>query len=455
MNIQINNLGPIKRGEIPLNSSLLFFVGFNNSGKSYATQLIWAIYNEKFRIDFLRSLNLNSITKVRKVDNFKFNQQIANKIIEAFEKYIEDKIHSIFNLGKNEFKNFKIKFVFEENEINNLIKSHSEEFRFLSYRDSSKKVIITRDGNQVISIKGDIDHFEIDEIKLKVIEFCFFSLFVGEQSFFLPAIRGAYVNLFQYINKFEKEKKDYIDKYINDNTKIKLESVLEVIEESKSSYTLATNLLINKLTNLNLETEKSDKYEHFQNIVKEMIGGEIIKKDYSLLANNSKFFLNINKNELPMHVSSSTTNQLAPLYLFFKYWGHKYLNDMLIIDEPEENLHPENQIKFLEMMFQFVSEGNKAVITTHSILLTKALNSHIAFNELTKENQEKIIEETGFKHFPQINKSNVKVCFFNGEEILPYPVNEYGTVFHDFVKVEENVNSHFRIITNKLFDQNE
>ena len=156
-----------------------------------------------------------------------------------------------------------------------------------------------------------------------------------------------------------------------------------------------------------------------------------------------------------MHISSSTTNQLAPLYLFFKYWGHPSMQDMLIIDEPEENLHPENQVKFLEMMFKFVSKGNKALITSHSPLLTKLLNSHIAYNELSEENKKTITNETGFESYDFISKDNVKVCFFNGDEILSYPVTEYGTMFKDFLSVEDTVNNQYKLITNKVFEQNE
>lgn len=456
MKILIKNLGPIKRGEIPLNSDLLFFVGYNNSGKSYATQLIWAIYNEKFRNNFLDELNYNKITKVKKIENFLFTKNIAIKILEEFEKYIEDKIHLIFNLNKEEFKRFKINFLLDDNEIETLIDQGGQEYTIQKIGDDSKTVIIRRKYSSKLNIEGNIEDIDFDILKRKIIEFYFFSIIDAAQSFFLPAIRGAYVNLFQYINRYEKEKKDMLHEFLSDKNKVDINKVFSLIEESNSSYTMATNFLINKLTELSPDTKESEKYIEFIDIVKDIIGGEIVKKDSKIIG-NSKFYLSINgkKELLPMHISSSTTNQLAPLYLFFKYWGHKAMSDMLIVDEPEENLHPENQIKFLNMIFKFVENNNKALITSHSPLLTKLLNSHIAFNELSDVNKEQITAETGFKSFDFINKNNVKVCFFNGEEILAYPVTEYGTMFKDFVKVEDTVNNQFRLITNKVFEQNE
>lgn len=454
MKILIENLGPIKKGEIPLNSDLLFFVGYNNSGKSYATQLIWAIYNESFRNDFLDELNFNKITKVKKIENFTFSKEVALKILSEFELYVQSRIHTIFNLNKRDFKEFKIKFILPEEELNHIIEKKGQSFTITKITDKSKTIKITREYSTKLQIEGDLNDIDFQILKRKIIEFYFFSIINASQSFFLPAIRGAYVNLFQYINRYEKEKKETIDEYFDDSKNVDFSKIMKLIEESKSSYTLATNYLINKLTTLSVESEESEKYKEFLDIVVEMMGGQIVKKD-SKEVGNSKFFLNVSEDKiLPMHISSSTTNQLAPLYLFFKYWGHKAFKDMLIIDEPEENLHPENQVKFLEMMFKFIEKGNKALITSHSPLLTKLLNSHIAFNSLSEENKKIIQKEIDFKSFEFINKDNVNVCFFNGNEILPYPINEYGTQFKDFLNVEDTINNQFRVISNQLFEQN-
>lgn len=456
MNIQINNLGPIKNGKIPLNADLLFFVGFNNSGKSYATQLIWALYNQNFREKFIEELKLNKITRVQKIENFVFDEAIAIKLITEFEKYIKNKIHTLYNLEREKFVNFNIKFELKENELTHIIENEGGSFSIAKGTDENiKKITIHRDvSSKKISIDGSINDIDLETLKKKIIEFYFFNILGGSHSFFLPAIRGAYVNLFQYINRYEKEKKDKINEYMNDDTKVELNEVIRLIRESNSSYTRATNYLIESLTELSPESVESTKYIDFQKTIVEIMGGEITKKSSKVIG-NSKFYLNLGDKELPMHISSSTTNQLAPLYLFFKYWGHDVYDDMLIIDEPEENLHPSNQVKFLDMMFKFVAKGNKALITSHSPLLTKLLNSHIAFNELNEENKKKIQEETEFVSYDFINKENVKVCFFNGEEILSYPVTEYGTMFKDFISVEDKINNQFRTITNQLFEQNE
>lgn len=207
MKLKINNLGPIKKGEIPLNSDLLFFVGFNNSGKSYATQLIWAIYNENFRNNFLDELNFNKITRVKKIENFVFDEKVALKIISEFETYIKDNIHNIFNLNIKDFEKFDIKFILTDEEIEDIIQSRGQSFTIRKISNKSKTITISREYSTKLKIDGDIEDIEFDVLRRKIIEFYFFTIINASQSFFLPAIRGAYVNLFQYINRYEKEKK--------------------------------------------------------------------------------------------------------------------------------------------------------------------------------------------------------------------------------------------------------
>ena len=45
MKLRVNNLGPIKQGEIDLSKRFSVFVGYNNSGKTYMSQVVWSLMN--------------------------------------------------------------------------------------------------------------------------------------------------------------------------------------------------------------------------------------------------------------------------------------------------------------------------------------------------------------------------------------------------------------------------
>lgn len=58
-------------------------------------------------------------------------------------------------------------------------------------------------------------------------------------------------------------------------------------------------------------------------------------------------------------------------------------NDLLIIDEPELNLHPENQRKVARLFARLVNCGIKVFITTHSDYIIKEINTLIMLNQKT------------------------------------------------------------------------
>lgn len=67
---------------------------------------------------------------------------------------------------------------------------------------------------------------------------------------------------------------------------------------------------------------------------------------------------------LDMPVVSSMVKELAPLVLYLRYLA--WPDELLIIDEPEMNLHPEAQAQLTELLTMLVNAGLRVLITTHS-----------------------------------------------------------------------------------------
>ena len=130
-----------------------------------------------------------------------------------------------------------------------------------------------------------------------------------------------------------------------------------------------------------------------------------------------------NGKELDMYLSSSTANQLTTLYLYLKYWAGKSDN-FLIIDEPEENLHPKNQIALLDILMKFADRNNNRVlVTTHSPLMAEAVNNHahISFLQDKGENVEELLAgNEDFTPHENLKFDDYGVYFFDGEGIEEY-----------------------------------
>lgn len=78
---------------------------------------------------------------------------------------------------------------------------------------------------------------------------------------------------------------------------------------------------------------------------------------------------------LDLYNASSAVKQLSPLLLWLR---HGSPGDLLIIDEPELNLHPITQARLLEALAILVKLGKKVLITTHSPYFMAHLNNLIA-----------------------------------------------------------------------------
>ncbi len=67
---------------------------------------------------------------------------------------------------------------------------------------------------------------------------------------------------------------------------------------------------------------------------------------------------------IDLYNASSSIKQLSALVLYLRY--RAAANQLLIIDEPEMNLHPASQVRLLEVLAILVRLGVRVLVTTHS-----------------------------------------------------------------------------------------
>ncbi len=112
------------------------------------------------------------------------------------------------------------------------------------------------------------------------------------------------------------------------------------------------------------------------------------------------------KLRLPLDMSSSSVRSLLDLN-FYLYCDVRK-GDMLMVNEPELNLHPENQRRIARLFARLVNLGVKVFITTHSDYIVKELNTLIMLNH-DKPHLKRIAEENGYQENELIKADQVKV----------------------------------------------
>ena len=80
-----------------------------------------------------------------------------------------------------------------------------------------------------------------------------------------------------------------------------------------------------------------------------------------------------------MDESSSAVRSLLDIGFYLRHVASP--GDLLMVDEPELNLHPENQRRVARLFARLVNIGIKVFITTHSDYIIKELNTLIMLNQ--------------------------------------------------------------------------
>jgi len=160
--------------------------------------------------------------------------------------------------------------------------------------------------------------------------------------------------------------------------------------------------------------------------------------------------------DLDMYLASSSVNQLTSLLFYFKFWA-RGKRDFLIIDEPEENLHPKNQLKIINLLLKFSSfENNRVIITTHSLFVADAINNYMNLGFLSSQegfDLDNFLKENKVDLSVKevIEKESFGVYFFNGESAFENKSLEYGVYFSDFKEEQIKVKRLSENITDEIY----
>ncbi|MHA1875154.1 MAG: AAA family ATPase [Promethearchaeota archaeon] len=178
-----------------------------------------------------------------------------------------------------------------------------------------------------------------------------------------------------------------------------------------------------------------DLIKNFQN---EIISGEIKLHHSDSLYKYPEIWYHYKETEIPLHRSSSTVSELAPLFLYLKHLIEK--SDTLIIEEPEAHLHPANQIILGKYLVRLIREGINIFITTHSEWLIEQLNNFLIFGKISEEKRKKFGDYTANDY---LLDSEVSAYIFNynakkdGFIIEELQIEKNGISEESFLKIDE------------------
>jgi len=157
------------------------------------------------------------------------------------------------------------------------------------------------------------------------------------------------------------------------------------------------------------------------------------------------------KLEIPIQRASSTVGELAPLVLWIKYLLEP--REMLVIEEPEAHLHPENQRRVARALVRLVRAGVTVLCTTHSPLILHQVSNHILASRADPARR----KELGFTEEDLLREEEVGAYLFRmredgrGSEIQPLRIEpDFGIPEDEFVRVSEAIGEETYRLTGPL-----
>lgn len=117
--------------------------------------------------------------------------------------------------------------------------------------------------------------------------------------------------------------------------------------------------------------------------------------------------------KLRLGESSSAARSLLDVTYYIRHVLRP--GDCMMIDEPEMNLHPQNQRRFARLIGRLVNAGVKVFLTTHSDYVIRELNTLILLNG-RQATQPKLLKELGYDPLELIPASGVR--FYKTDEDL-------------------------------------
>ena len=403
MHLQIKNLGQIKQANIHVND-LTIICGPNGSNKTW---LSYAIYHHLafpkisniivgWKIEQNEPLD-NGTVVINMHDASFLNQLIGH--FEVYDRHSASELARTFNVNESFFTETTINQIvkdkpieqslaylnavaFQQNLIESSFKIEHKAIHVISEKDDPELQITLTDGNysseKVAFAFGVALRTRLNEFQFAHRPFAITSERVGCLAF-QKDIDGTALRIKDTIDEILEEQQ-FIDN-------LQLEQFITRIQAqifgNRSNLASPVRANLRAVRDAEQELKKQSFLQHTHPEINQALRA-ITQGSFS--SNNGVLQYQFGENQhVPMTVASSSIKSLFHLDLYINNLAKE--GDVLLIDEPELNLHPDNQRKMAKVLARLTNAGIKVLITTHSDYLIREINNSIMLSHDVEDKQ--------------------------------------------------------------------
>jgi len=433
MKIDFEHLGGIDKGSIELNDFTLF-CGKNNSGKTYVMYSLYGLLEKEFdiRFDFVKGI----ISRLKKDGTYSLKvsdiiKQYQDKMIEHIEYHFKEYLPRLFGVTDEEFSGTTIGLDFSGEKLyERAVKKPAKRILSLGKNKDWSLLLEKEENSDIIQItlhNSEIpDGLLQDFISKELVSIVFTCL--SKNSFLLPAERAG-------LNLFFKELSSTRNLLLQHAQKDSIDPMELLKDIISSRYADPVQDYIQHLNKIGrTQKQKSVYREYAQNIQKKILNGK-----YEVDNQGNVFFLpyRSNNKKLPLHFSSSTVKTFFGLVFYLEHLADK--GDCLMIDEPELNLHPDNQREVARVLAQLVNHGLKIIVSTHSNYFMREINNLIMLKN-DFPGVEALRNKYKYSTDELLASSVVSAYLFDNKKIQAMKLDDEGVIVETFDTVTDELN---------------
>lgn len=424
---RLENIGLIEDSEISLND-LTLICGQNNTGKTYITYSIYGflkmwreLINFNISKNILEDLDENGFIRINILD---YQKEVPNILKELSEKYTKN-LSNVFSVDDDWFENSIFEVIIENYKINldngldSMLSSAKKDILQIK-KDKDSEIL-------EISILGtttnkQIPHFIVERGINSALGEIYFNHFF-KNPFIITSERTG-------ISLFYKELDINKNVMIEHLTKNKGKDIdpFKVFEETISRYAMPVKHNIDYTRELTDGIARKKSFLYGDRDINKYFA-DILQGSYKIVNKEVYFITKKNKKQIPMYFSSSATKSLMELFFYIKHSAK--IGDLLIIDEPELNLHPDNHIIITRLIAHLLNKGIYVFLTTHSDYMIKEFNNLVRLKHDIKD-KEKIIKKYKYKEYDTLDYRKISVYINNNGNLFKTKINDMGMEIKTF-----------------------
>lgn len=426
----IKYLGCIEKANVEM-KPLTIFCGNNNSGKTWLMYSLYGYFESSASFDNSQEIEQICETLEEKGsyewDFSNWLQKNKKRIINTINKHNVSMLSDTFNESDGVFQHTEFNWSVEPEVLTENSKSRAFNVS-ISIKEGSPILEINKEKN------SSIIKFNLSE-KMPNLSHLISSIILthiqdkggSSNTMLFPSERSG-------LNLFYKELSSRRTALLHHASRedFNLSSLLKDVIGSKYASPIADYIdWLNNLTNI--KKHKSDDFHQVANEIKKLVNGK-----YEINSRGEIYFtprkIRTYKNEnkkMNLHLGSSTVKSLFSFWFYLEHQARE--GDILMIDEPELNLHPTNQRLIARVISLLVNRGIRVIVSTHSDYFLREISSLIMLSDPRSNKKQYVGKNKIYSEGELLDTSQVSAYTFENKSITKMEISsEEGIIATTF-----------------------